>query len=173
MKEIEVKILEINVEAVTATLQKMGAKKILEDSLINTYYDFPSLTLKNENKLLRVREYSDKTELTLKKKISKEKTKIEEEIQLEISNPKEMHYILTELGLTPLRRTEKKRISYQWNQTHVDIDFYAGIPPFLEVEAPTEQLVEEMVKKLGFTMKDTKPWTGKDVFKHYGKPFTK
>lgn len=171
MKEIEIKILEINAEAIIATLQKIGAKKILEDTLINTYYDFPSLALKNEKKLLRVREYSNKTELTLKKKISKEKTKIEEEIQLEVSNPKEMHQILAEMGLIPLARTEKKRISYQWNQTHVDIDFYEGIPPLLEVEAPTEGLVKEMVKKLGFSMKDTKPWTGKDVFEHYGKTY--
>ena len=63
----------------------------------------------------------------------------------------------------------KKRISYVLGDIRFEIDTYEGIPTFLEIEAPSEEILEEMVLKLGFSMKDTKPWNGKKVWKHYGK----
>ncbi len=56
MQEIEVKILEIDVDAVRKTLLGLGAKKILDDQLSYEILDDKEHSLFKEKKLLRVRQ---------------------------------------------------------------------------------------------------------------------
>ena len=80
-----------------------------------------------------------------------------------------MREILKNLGFKETGEYFKNRISYCIGKVNFELDTLPGVPTFLEIEAPTEKILERFVKKLGFSMKDAKSWTGNDVLKHYGK----
>jgi adenylate cyclase class IV len=58
-------------------------------------------------------------------------------------------------------------VSYILDEITFDIDNYPGIPEYVEVEAKTREKVEEGVKLLGFTMKDTACVTEGDLREKY------
>ena len=169
MKEIEVKILEIDVDKVVSKLVDIGAVKEGESDISASHYDFEDNTLHKSGISLRLRKWGDKIEFTSKKKLNSEHDKIREELQVEVNDFDEMDKILKSIGFGEKIDMNKKRISYVLGDIRFEIDTYEGIPTFLEIEAPSEEILEEMVLKLGFSMKDTKPWNGKKVWKHYGK----
>jgi predicted adenylyl cyclase CyaB len=169
MKEIEVKILEVNVPHVVAQLEKMGAKKTFDGMLDGGKFDFPDGRLKKEGKMLRLRKRGEQTELTFKKGLTQEIAKIAEELEVSVSSFEITEMILHEIGMQKNASVKKHRFSYQLGTIHFDFDTLEGIPTLLEIEASDVESLEAMVKKLGFTMDQTKPWTGKQVHEYYKK----
>ena len=86
MKEIEVKILEIDVEEIEKKLKKMEAEKVFEGEVVSIYFDFPDKLLEREGKILRLRQKGDKVILTYKELISKDEAKIMDEYELTIDD---------------------------------------------------------------------------------------
>lgn len=41
--------------------------------------------------------------------------------------------------------------------------------PYLEIESNTKEKVRALVKKLGYEMKDAKPWSSRQVIEYYEK----
>ena len=78
-----------------------------------------------------------------------------------------MRRILHEMQMEVIRSVTKHRISYLLDPLHFEVETIHGIPPFLEIEAPTIQDIRDGIRRLGFTMSDTKPWSTKDVLEHY------
>ena len=108
-------------------------------------------------------------ELTLKEKISQAEAKIMTEYEVNVNYFETMQNILHGLGLRETKVTRKHRISYRLDEVHFDLDTFPGIPTFLEIEAPTLERVQEYVAKLGFSMAETKPWSGADLLRYYEK----
>jgi len=174
MKEIEVKILEIDKDKVIRKLEELGAEKEFDGKIEGHHFDFEDRKLTKEKKMVRLRKQCDIVQgdtvfLTFKQKISKKIAKQSIEHEVEVKDFEAMKKILSGIGLGGYSQASKHRISYALDNVHFDIDTYKGIPTFLEIEATTVEKVEEHVKKLGFTMEQTKSWTGKDVLEHYGK----
>lgn len=169
MKELEVKILEINKKEVIKKLENLGAKKILDSNVNAIHFDFDDYSLSKQDKILRLRRKGDITELTFKRKISKKKAKIVEELEVKVDDFGSMKKVLERLGLKKIKQYTKHRISYNLNDVHFELDTYPGIPTFLEIEAPDIKKVKESVEKLGYSMKDAKSWNGWDVLKYYRK----
>lgn len=172
MKEIEVKILGVNVAQLKRRFKKLRAKKIFSGTLEATYFDLPGKILSKKKQILRLRKTEDKNILTFKKPLPGGKTKAAEETEFEVDNFLACQQVLQELGYKPFFSYTKKRDSYQVGNVHLEIDQYAGkfkkIPPFLEIEAHSEKELFAVLKKLGFSEKDAKPWHGGQVLKHYG-----
>ena len=164
MKEIEVKILEIDVDSVIKKLESLGAVKEGEFDIEASHYDFDK-----EGVSLRLRKIGEKVEFTSKKKIDSDRYKIRDEFQVEVDDFDKMDSLLKSIGLGDKIDLHKKRISYVLVDVRFEIDTYDGIPTFLEIEAPSEEELEETVEMLGFSMSDAKPWSWKKVLKHYGK----
>ncbi len=172
MKEIEVKILEIDVEETVRKIEQLGGVKTYDGEVITTYYDSQNKLQNNldyQGRVLRLRRKDDRTEITYKEKLSDGQFKSMNEFETTIGDFKTMDTILWGIGFKPYRELTKRRISYSIGDVHFDIDTYNEFPTFLEIEAKTGNLVEEWVLKLGYTMNEAKPWTTRDVFKHYGK----
>jgi adenylate cyclase, class 2 len=169
MKEIEVKILEVNKVEIVKKLESFGAKKIFDGKIIGSYFDFEDGRLKKQDKLLRLRKKGDITELTLKQKLICKKAKIAEEQEVIVSNHEMMKKILFSIGLKEIAVFSKHRISYGLDNVHFEFDSFPNIPEFLEIEAKTVSELEKHIKKLGFSMKDAKAWSGRDVINHYKK----
>ncbi len=169
MQEIEVKILEIDCQSVNQKLESLGAKKVFEGEVTASYYDFSNGKLGKDGLVLRLRKKEQTVELTLKKKLSQAEAKIMQEYEVNVTNFEAMQNILYGLGLKEIKTAKKHRISYVLDDLHFDLDTYSGIPTFLEIEAPTLEKVREYVVKLGFSMKDTRPWSGGDLLWYYKK----
>ena len=172
MMEIEVKILEIDVASVKQKLDSFGAKKIFEGEITASYYDFSNRKLRNEDLVLRLRKKSGKeqtVELTLKEKLSQVEAKIMEEYEVNVTDFEATQKILYGLGLREVKTARKQRVSYLLDDVHFDLDTFPGIPTFLEIESSTLELVQKYVTKLGFSMKEVKPWSGGDLLRYYEK----
>ena len=169
MKEIEVKILEINVEEVERKLKKLGVVKVFDGELVNIYFDFPDKRLEREGKVIRLRKKYDKVILTFKKFITQEEAKVMDENELEVPDLGLMIEIFKEIGLLPLYKFKKHRKTYELNQIHFEIDKYPDIPAFLEIEAPDLKTVYAMVSKLGFSKEKVNSYSIKEVLEHYKK----
>jgi len=168
LKEIEVKILEINIEEIKAKLKELGAEKIFDGEVISVYYDFSDKRLEKESKILRLRQKDNKVILTYKELISQEKAKIMDEYELSVDDFETMKKIFEGIGLSPLYEFNKQRTTYKLNQTHFEIDKYPDIPAFLEIEAPDLETIDEFVSEFGFSREEAKSYSIKDVLEYYG-----
>jgi adenylate cyclase class 2 len=169
LKEIEVKILEINVEEVEKKLKEMGAEKVFDGELVNIYFDFPEKHLEKEGKVLRLRKKDDKVILTFKKLITQEEAKVMNENELEVKDFGLMREVFKEIGLLPIYEFKKHRKTYELNQIHFEIDKYSDIPAFLEIEAPDLETIYKVISDLGFSKKDVNSYSIKEVLEYYNK----
>ena len=169
MKEIEVKILGVNVKEVIKKIEALGGKKISEGKQDIIILDTKEDKFLKNNELLRLRKNSNETELAFKKKISKDDVKIMEELEVHVDNFELMRKIFIAIGFKEATRYNKYRISYKLGNVRFELDTYENIPTFLEIEAPDTEKVKEFVGKLGFSMSDAKAWTGKEVIEYYRK----
>jgi adenylate cyclase, class 2 len=174
MKEIEVKILEINKNKIIAKLKKMGAKKSFDGVIQGEYFDYSDNRLDKNKELLRLRNAGKKVFLTYKKKQKKGKVKCCEEKEIEVSDYDTLKEILIQIGLKVKNETMKKhRASYALEKTHFEIETplekYSFIPPFMEIESTSAKTIYEYAKLLGYSEKDCLNWSGNGVIKFYKK----
>jgi adenylate cyclase, class 2 len=172
MKEVEIKILEINKKEVEAKLISLGAKKIFEGELEQFFFDNEENSLAFNKKILRIRtgEASEPI-LNLKTKIKSEFTKTTEELEIKVSDLEIAKLMLKSFGLLIHYKSKKQRTSYMLENARIEIDTYlendSKIPTFLEIEAPEEETIIKTAEKLGFSKSDCKPWSLNTLKKHY------
>ena len=169
MKEIEVKILEIDVEEIEKKLKKLGAEKVFKGEVVSIYFDFEDKLLEKEGKILRLRQKGNSVILTYKELISQDEAKIMDEYELAVDDFESTKRIFERIGLFPLYEFNKHRTTYKLNDTHFEIDKYPDIPAFLEIEAPDLDTINEIVSKLGFSKEKVNSYSIKDVLKYYDK----
>jgi len=170
MKEVEIKILEIDKKEIIDKLKKAGAKKIFEGDVENIFYDFENKRLFSQGKKLRLRKLGDRFQLTFKGKKEKGVAKIRDEYEVYFDDDTPIKKILEELGLREINRyCVKHRISFVIEDVRFEIDDFKKIPAYLEIEGPSVKKIKKYVKKLGFSMDDIKSYSSRDVFNHYGK----
>ena len=62
-------------------------------------------------------------------------------------------------------------MSYKLDKVKIEFDKfydkYNFVPEFLEIEAKNINEIYKYAKLLGFSKKDCKPWSRKDIIKHY------
>ncbi len=169
MKEVEVKILEIDTEAVVEKLLSLGAEKVFEGDMLATMYDFPDRRFDKEGSFVRLRTKGNTAELVFKKRLLGTVAKSFEETETQVSDLQATRKILEILGLVPLREGRNcHRVSYVIDSTHIEIDTIEGIPTFLEIEVQDESEIAAWVEKLGYAMADAKPWSKREVYAYYG-----
>lgn len=173
MKEIEVKILEIDEEEVKKRLLDLGAEKTFEGEIEVYRIDFDDDRLDKSGEFLRVRKVGDQTELCFKGKKEESRFKVREEIEVNTSCLPTTIKIFEKLGFKNIFDGKKLRTSYKLEDVKFEIDKYPEIPVFLEIEAPTEEDVKEYVQKLGYTMEQTTNMSGFELGRHYKKKFRK
>ena len=169
MNEIEVKILEINRGDIQKKLLSLGAKKIFEGKVIGTAFDVPDKRFSEKEILVILRKLGTKSLLTIKKLLNTNQAKVSEETEVEVNDYDAMEKILVILGLRQKRGypLKKHRISYKLDNVRFEIDTFAEFPTYLEIEAPSIEIINDHVQKLGLSIEDTKPWGTREVFAHY------
>jgi adenylate cyclase, class 2 len=154
MKEIEVKILEIDPEKIVAKLKELGAKKIEQGLAKIKAYDFHDRKLRDADTFIRVREIAGRTEVVYKGPVTDSKIKTREEIEFHTDNFENACKIFERLDMKQFADCEKYRATYKLGDVKIEMDKYPKVPWFFEIEATTEELVIETLHKLGFSMDD-------------------
>jgi adenylate cyclase, class 2 len=167
MKEIEVKILDINKEQIRRKLKILKAEKIFSGEVHTISLDFPNRSLSKKNSILRLRRLGDKVELCFKGKQEKSNFKIRQEIETITDDFEKTLKIFENLGLKRFYEGKKHRESYRLGKTKFEIDTWPDIPAFLEIEAPTEKDVVTAVKMLGYNMNQATNLSGRELHQLY------
>jgi len=176
IRELETKIINIDVTQIREKMNKFKAEKIKEENQINYIYDFQDKSLLISNGYARIRAVENLLDkknyyyMAVKKIISQTDYKIMDEHEVSISDLEEGKNILSSLGLTLVEQIKKYRESYAFLDTLIEIDindksFYPI--PYIEIEAKNEEAIEMVVKLLGYDMSQTTSKTIYQLIKDY------
>ncbi|MGA2385647.1 MAG: class IV adenylate cyclase [Candidatus Bathyarchaeia archaeon] len=173
MREVEVKILEIDRRKVEQTLIGLGAKKVFDGDIQTFFFDFKDGRIIKAKDVLRLRMEQDKPELTYKKVHVTQTAKTAEEYTVEVSSLETVKRILENLGLSVTESMQKHRVSYTLTDVRFDIDRYFGIyayiPEFMEIEAENAGLIHRYAQLLGYKVEDCLPWSTTELIQHYSR----
>ena len=155
MKEVELKVRNINKQDIIDKIIEIGAVRIFSGKVIDFRFDTPDRDLSRQGKALRIRQKGSHVYLNLKgKKKSKESIIGRDEIGVKISNFKTMQRILHELGYIKIFELVKYRTQFRFKDITFDIDEYAGLDPILEIESDSYEKVREYVDLLNIQEED-------------------
>jgi adenylate cyclase class 2 len=168
MEEIELKVLEIEKEALEKKLIAIGAVKAGIFLIVEKAFDFPDQRIKAEHNLLRLRRIGNNTELVFKDNLRLgDGFKTQTETEITVSDFATTETLLAKLGLAVYRNREKIRTEYKRGATKFEVDEYPNIPAYLEIEGSRESIIESL-GMLGFSLADTTDMTATEVLKKYG-----
>ena len=158
MKELEVKILNIDLEEMENKLKSIGAQLIENEVQTNTLIDKEDNYIEeNLDAYMRIRETKSyltektKTILTFKKNIVREGIRENIETNVNIDNKEGMIEILNSLGFVIKQVGYKERISYKLDSIRFDLDTWdkETYPyPYMEIEVEKEEDLEKMISLL-------------------------
>ena len=163
-REYETKVLDINVDEICQKLEELGAKR--EEKSFRLWMHNIAQREENKEEFVRLRDEGDKITIAYKSK-SGGGIDNTEEIEFEVSDFEEAKKFLEKFDFEDLFYQEKKRWDYKINDIEFSIDFWPKIPAYLEVEAESEEMVVEGLKKLGLEGRDEGNITVNDVYKKY------
>lgn len=170
MKELETRIIKIDVASIRKLLISLGAEKVKEENQINDLYDFEDGKLLSQKGYARIRTVDDLLHnkqiifMTTKKMLSQGKFKEMEENEVIVDNKAAAEGIYKSLGLVLKQSIQKFRESYKLEDALIEIDINDKnfCPfPYIEIETDSEEKLEKIVKLLGYTMEDT---TSKTIY---------
>ena len=173
MLETEVKFLEIDKRKVEERLRKLGAKRVFEGEIFSENFDFPDRRISKFGNVLRLRHKREGREeygeLTIKAGLSKKRAKVADETEFIVKDYGRTRKALLSLGLKPVVSVRKRRLSYALGEAHFEFDTISGIPTFLEVESDSIRKLKRYVRLAGLSLEKAKPWSFRDVLRHYHK----
>ena len=142
-KELEVKILNIDVEEVKSKLENLGAKFLKSENQENIRLTSLKFDCIPKGSFLRIRKFLDKngkeinSELTYKEHRENEFLREFNEYNVSLKSSEEMLKILNFLGYDKLDIEKKFRTSYTLRNAHIDIDIWdkeVYPNPYMEIE---------------------------------------
>ena len=155
MKEVEVKIRNIDKDVIVEKIRQLGAYRVFGGKVVDFRFDTPERDLSRQGKALRIRQKGKYIYLNLKgKKKSRESIIGRDEIGVKISNFRTMQRILHELGYIKIFELVKYRTEYRLGDVNFDIDEYVGLDPILEIESDSYEKVEQYIGELGIEEED-------------------
>lgn len=144
MKEVEVKILEIDKDEVISKLENLWAKKVFEWDVFNDFFE------NGNSKKIRLRQMWSENIMTYKEKIDESWVKSQHEYEIKFDNYENIISILKWIWFIHYWKSSKTRISYSLWNIHFDIDKLDWIPWFVEVESDNSDDVKKWVEILWF-----------------------
>ncbi len=169
MKEIEARFLEIDIEDMRKKLKALKAKKV-HPMMVYRRYIF-SLQNPSEKGYARVRQEASGITMTIKK-YGANKYASEFEVALDNTTLEEARDFMLGAGFTQKAYHETLREKYKLPSVNeIVIDVIPGLPPYVEIEAPSEAKMIAICEKLGLSMENAKYGAyGKQFEEYYGIP---
>lgn len=161
-REIEVKVLNIDIEKMREKLESLGADLINHEFQKN-YTFIPKGSYGFEEGYLRVRETTHKDngekeiELTFKEVKNVDDVRINNEYTTHIDSVTMMNRILEHIGMELQYSGEKERISYRYKNQRFDLDIWdkeTYPEPYMEIEFSNQSKIDEIIDDLGIDRKN-------------------
>lgn len=151
MHEIEVKLKFEDKDKILSKLKELGATFREKYELSDTYFSLEYTDMKNAHDLVRIRKKGEKSELTFKGKCETESNVWKRiELTTSLGDSQAMLQILGYLKFNKI--LENKSIREYWMIGDTEIAFISLLHPvkieFMEIEAPTEEKVKEVLSEL-------------------------
>ena len=158
VKELEVKVLDVDIEIIEKRLKSLGAKLISKEIQINTLIDSNERPIKSYmDAYLRIRESRDllnggeDVTLTLKKNIKNKDLRENVELNTQIKDKDTMLQILKDLGFNNVSVGHKERTSYILEGARIDLDTWdkdTYSKPYIEIEVENTNQLNRIVELL-------------------------
>ncbi len=158
-KELEVKILNVDIDEVERKLIEIGGRLISDEEQENILIDSTKNPIKlNIDAYLRIRETKDRLNsttdltLTLKKNIKNNDLRENIELNVKIDSKETMLNLLKELGFDEIKIGLKKRKVYEFKNAQIFFDVWdkETYPyPYIEIEVQEESKLNEVLELLG------------------------
>jgi adenylate cyclase class 2 len=151
-KEIEAKFVNINIDDIRSRLTELGA------ILIQPMRDMQRVTidtpeLKKKDAFVRIRNEGDKTTITYKQFNSLSIDGVKE-VEITVDDFDTAVTLFKEAGLAYGSLQESRRETWKLDEVEIVIDEWPWLNPYIEIEAPSEDLVISTSEKLGFNWDD-------------------
>lgn len=170
MSEEDSKILE-KITGYKNVLELLNVENLIEILNAKNFQEFMYKFGNNSKKWIRLRKTNDKSTIAIKHILKGNDTKIQQmlETEFEVPNFETANDLLEELGFAHKSYQEKRRDTYLFDNHEIDIDTWPGIPTYFEVEGKNEKDLEDVLNKLGYSMKDTVSCTADEIYEMNGK----
>ena len=150
--EIEAKFVNINIDDIRSRLTELGA------ILIQPMRDMQRVTidtpeLKKKDAFVRIRNEGDKTTITYKQFNSLSIDGVKE-VEITVDDFDTAVALFKEAGLAYGSLQESRRETWRLDEVEIVIDEWPWLNPYIEIEAPSEDLVILTSEKLGFNWDD-------------------
>lgn len=150
--EIEAKFVNINIDDIRSRLTELGA------ILIQPMRDMQRVTidtpeLKKKDAFVRIRNEGDKTTITYKQFNSLSIDGVKE-VEITVDDFDTAVTLFKEAGLAYGSLQESRRETWRLDEVEIVIDEWPWLNPYIEIEAPSEDLVISTSEKLGFNWDD-------------------
>ncbi|MBQ8844853.1 MAG: CYTH domain-containing protein [Clostridia bacterium] len=163
-KEIEARLLEVDVENFLIKLKENNAEFIGDWLQVRKCYDFNPV---RENSWIRLRTNGEETTLTIKE-IENKKIDGTNELEITVSDFDKTDEILNKLGYFCRSNQENRRIRFILDKVEIDIDFWPKIPTYVEFEAKQKEDIENLCKKLDIKFEKLVTLDVSAIYNHYG-----
>jgi adenylate cyclase class 2 len=171
MREVEVKVLDVDRADIEKKIIALGAKKTFDGEIRAIYYDSPEHFVRKTGGTFRLRKEGATAVLTYKRHVEDPDAKVREEKEVTVSDFDVMREILESAGFSAWLEMRKKRTTYQIGGLHLEFDRYLDacdfIPEFLEIEGTDVGEVYRCAELLGFRKEDCRPWDAVQVAEYY------
>ena len=154
-REIEVKVLHVDLDEMARRLVDLGGEKIGEEQQTNYLIDSAAHPIAAELGYLRIRRIqrdgSETIQCTFKEKKSDEGVRAYDEHTVIIDDAREMLAIFALLGYGLVEEAKKHRISYAFKQRRMDLDRWdpESFPePYMEIEGPNREAIDKAIAAL-------------------------
>lgn len=134
-------------------------------------YELMKKANENFSKWVRLRQTGDKTTITIKRIVnSKGEYALDavNELEFDVPSIEDGKQLLEDLGYFFARHQVKMRIAYDYKNTEIVIDKWPKLAPYIEVEGPTKEEIEETVLMLGYKEKDAIVINTDDIYSENG-----
>ena len=166
--EIEAKFKVDDLESLRKRLSDLGLNSSGEVFYENIVFDYPDRRFREKHITLRLRKKGDKSILTYKEPADKEsKLKIRKETEIEVENFENMKHVINKLGLIDSFIYDKKREKFKGEGFVIEIDKNPFIGTYCEIEADTEEIFFDVMKRLEFEEKQIIKKNYREIFEKY------
>lgn len=165
MLEVEMKFRSPDNEEVEAALRKLGARKLSDETIEDTYYNRQGTDFAASDEALRLRKHMGRTELTYKgPRVNASTAKAREELSVSLDDGLSATRILERLGFEKFLTVRKRRAAYRLDALGIDVDDVEGLGQFVELEILTDDVAG--AEKLLDSIRESLP-LGEKVNKTY------
>lgn len=168
MREIELKIPDIDPQDVRERLRRLGARKLGGPTLYKEVFFKLPREGKTPPASFRLRKEGTVTAMTVKRRLPGKGFKFQHEEEVHVSDFERTKRILEMLGFRAFRTREKYREEFKWRNVKIELDSYPRMRPYLEAEATDPRAIEEFLSAMHIPRERAVTWTATELIERRG-----